>query len=193
MFIYKRLDMFIHLWSKDFQFPMLYILILYIGRLHCGVNCKCREFLGCNFDSKDCCSVLVLEYENFVFYYSNCPKHSCVSVVTAYAPASVVHPVLGYKLLPCFQIKTSSLYCCNESPALISSCCCSLGRGRGPLGEAGPWSDWAASRSDAASSATTYPFSWAVAVWFPAPAMGCIHGEQGCRAVLTLISTSGAM
>lgn len=130
--------MFIHLWSKDFQFPMLYILILYIGRLHCGVNCKCREFLGCNFDSKDCCSVLVLEYENFVFYYSNCPKHSCVSVVTAYAPASVVHPVLGYKLLPCFQIKTSSLHCCNESPALISSCCCSLGRGRGPLGEAGP-------------------------------------------------------
>lgn len=97
--------MFIHLWSKDFQFPMLYILILYIGRLHCGVNCKCREFLGCNFDSKDCCSVLVLEYENFVFYYSNCSKHSCVSVVTAYAPASVVHPVLGYKLLPCFQIK----------------------------------------------------------------------------------------
>lgn len=105
MFIYKRLDMFIHLWSKDFQFPMLYILILYIGRLHCGVNCKCREFLGCNFDSKDCCSVLVLEYENFVFYYSNCWKHSCVSIVTAYAPASVVHPVLGYKLLPCFQIK----------------------------------------------------------------------------------------
>lgn len=88
MFIYKRLDMFIHLWSKDFQFPMLYILILYIGRLHCGVNCKCREFLGCNFDSKDCCSVMVLEYENFVFYYSNCPKHSRVSVVTAYALAS---------------------------------------------------------------------------------------------------------
>lgn len=42
--------------------------------------------------------------------------------------------------------------------------------------------------NDAASSATAFPFSWAVAVWFPAAAMGHICGEQGCRAVLTLIT-----
>lgn len=42
--------------------------------------------------------------------------------------------------------------------------------------------------SDAASSAAAFPFPWAVAVWFPAAAMGHIRGEQGCRAVLTLIT-----
>lgn len=125
--LFIRPDMFVHNGTRVFNFPCsslstptpphtrphiyidICILISCIDRLlHCGVNCKCREILGCNLILNDCCRVLVSECEAVCVYTDNSKKKNDTPVFPSSENCmlwhqNVVQPMLDFAVIR-FQV-----------------------------------------------------------------------------------------